>query len=105
LPTAQHILVVPPAAPPGATFQVYYVYFDLNTTPTFDFYGEDTPVIGAKHILSHRTTWQIAITQQFAGVPGKGWAEADLSSSTGDLPAAYGIGYNTRSVTDLFWLR
>jgi hypothetical protein len=107
-PTKEQILTVPPSGPPGTTFQVYYVYFDLNTTPTFDFYGEDEPVEGGDHNLTYRRSWQIPITQPLTGVMGdKGWAQAPLVSAASDLPAAYAITYDYqgKGIFDLFWLR
>ncbi len=104
-PTMEHILAIPPSGSPGTTFQVYYTYFDLNSRPTFDFYGENQPVVGADHKLSHRSQWRIAITQPLAGIAGKGWAVAALASLRTDRRAAYAIGYDNRRVVSLFWLR
>jgi LysM repeat protein len=104
-PTAEHILAVPAADPPGTIFRIYYVYFPLTSTQTIDFYGEDQPVTGADHTLSHRNQWQIPITQPLAGTNDKGWAvQTQLESLPGDQPGAYAIRYGFTGVYDVIWL-
>jgi LysM repeat protein len=104
-PTTERILTVPPLGPPGTTFQVYYVNFDLNTTPTFEFYGEDEPVVGGSHELSLRTPWEVNVDQPLMGVSGKGWAQKLLDSEPTDARAAYSITYDNKRVFNLFWLK
>ncbi len=105
LPTREHILTVPAAAPPGTVFHVYYVNFPLNTIAVFDFFGENQPAVGGDHTLSHRGSWQVPVTQPLTNSPGKGWAQALLTSAASDLPAAYSITYDNLRIFDLFWLR
>jgi hypothetical protein len=104
-PTQEHILTVPSAGPPGTVFDVYYVNFDLNTSPTFDFYGEDQPNTGGDHTLLHLGSWQVTINQPLNSLPGKGWAQASLSSASTDRRAAYSITFDSWRVFNLFWLR
>lgn len=104
-PTDEHILTVPSAGPPGTTFDVYYTNFALNTTPTFDFYGEDAPVVGAKHMLTYRTSWQVAITEPLEGTSERGWGKAQLVSVTRDRPGTYVITYDYLRVYTFLWLR
>ncbi len=104
-PTQEFILPVPAAGPAGTIFQIYYVNFDFNSTPTFDFYGEDHPVAGGDHVLSHRRRWQISITTPLVGSDGKGWAQAPLESTPADPPAGYAISYDNKRVLNLIWLR
>ena len=105
LPTQEYILLVPAAGPPGTTFQVYYVNFAMNSTPTFEFYGEDQPVVDMPHVLSHRNRWQISITQLLPGTNDRGWAQAPLVSVASDRPAAYAISHDFNRVFNLIWLR
>jgi hypothetical protein len=104
-PTTEYILMVPPLGPPGTTFHVYYVNFDLNTTPTFEFYGEDEPAVHRTHEFSLRSTRQINVDQPLMGVSGKGWAQRFLISEPSDARAAYSITYDNKRVFNLFWLK
>ncbi len=103
-PTTEHILTVPASGPPGTTFTVYYVNFDLNTSPIFYFYGEEQPTVGGDHTLPFLGSWQVTITEPLASVPGKGWAQLPLSSASTDRPAAYSITYDNWRIYNLFWL-
>jgi hypothetical protein len=103
-PSQEHILVVPLIGSAGATFQVYYVNFDLGTQ-TFDFYGEERPVVGIDHSLSHRDQVQVAITNPLATIDGKGWAQQPVISATTVEPGVYAIAPSNLSATGSFWLR
>jgi hypothetical protein len=104
-PSRERILTVPEAGPPGTTFQVYYIYFDLRTSQMFEFYGEDEASATPLHHLSHRASWQIAIDQALGGGGSKGWAQAALPSASTDDRKAYAISYNNNAAYVLFWLR
>ena len=102
--TTEHILTVPSVGPPGTAFNVYYVNFDLNTSPTFIFYGENQPTFG-DHTLLQLGSWQITIDQPLAALPGKGWALQSLPSATTDPPGTYSITYDFKRIFNLFWIR
>lgn len=105
-PTREHILVDPQAAAPGAAFTVYYINFDLNSTPMIELHREDQPAVGANHTMSGRGSWQVAIDRPLvvSGLVNKGWAAAALPSRPQDKKAAYAVSYNNQAIFDLFWL-
>lgn len=104
-PSVEHILTVPDAGLPGTIFDVYYVNFEINTSPTFTFYGEEQMGIGGDHTLSYLGTWQVAINQPLQSSPGKGWGQQSLISAVTDRVAAYSITYDNWRIFNLFWLR
>lgn len=102
-PTKERILAVPPAGPPGTVFQVYYVNFELGSTATIDFYGEDEPSVGAVHEMSQRSSWTVSIDKPLAN--NGGWTQKPLVSEETDLPGAYSITFDGQRIFNLFWLQ
>jgi hypothetical protein len=106
-PVKEYILPVPQASSPGTTFLVYYVNFDLNTTPTFNLYGADQILQDGQAELTHRDSWPVSITQPLLDSTGKmkGWALKPLPSVTTDIRATYVITYYNKNTYEKIWLR
>lgn len=104
-PTIEHILISPLSGPPGTTFTINYINFELGSTLRIDMFGEDNPVTGEAHTMSGRISWSVTIDKAMRDDPEKGWTEQLLNSVPDDPTGAYLLAYNNFGVTDTFWLR
>jgi len=103
-PAREEILPVPQAGPPGTIFQVFYVGFPLNSTPTFEFYRKQG-ITETGTIYSYLNQWQIPITQTLAGANDKGWGVQQLASFPDDAPDSYVIFHERPRIETFLLLR
>jgi hypothetical protein len=100
------ILVVPASGYPGDSFQVYYVWFPMDTSPPFKLFGEALAEPGESHRLTERSTWQVLFYEPFVGAvaAGFGWATTSLSMPAELSPGIYAVSNEDQSVQNSFWL-
>jgi hypothetical protein len=106
-PGSPHVLIVPEVGSPGKIFEVYYVFFELNTALDVALYGEDTPVEKQNHFVTGRDSTTVVIDQELPYSTGKGWAKQSLESSPDDIRSGYAVVffYMNNSYKRLFWLK
>lgn len=108
-PSTAYILPVPPSGPPGTSFLIYYVNFELGQTLDFKLaFAGNSPIQRdprAPYEVHPAGDWRVQITEPLLRINGKGWGQKILSSNSTNLEGTYVITSTHSEIHQKIWLQ